>query len=292
MPRFLVCDDDPACRRLHQIFLAQYGECDLARDGQEAVAAFRKALKSGDRYDLVCLDLMMPGVDGHRALDAIRAIESEYSILGSNRTKVIVVTALRDSKQCVQVFREGCEGFLTKPVREADLIREVERLLGALPAPSHPAQGTDASAVESSLEKPAPRARYLIVDDDAVCRMLLRDMLAPYAECDMAYDGREAIDAVRLAIDDGRPYDLICLDIMMPGLSGHETLEAIRQLESQRGVLGSDGVKVVMTTALRDAKHCTQAFREGCESYVIKPIREQHLLATLENLGVLELSHT
>ena len=52
-------------------------------------------------------------------------------------------------------------------------------------------------------------------------------MLAPVADCDFAYDGSEAVDVVRLAIEDRTPYDLICLDIMMPGMDGHQALAAI-----------------------------------------------------------------
>ncbi|NUQ64429.1 MAG: response regulator transcription factor [Pirellulales bacterium] len=136
-------------------------------------------------------------------------------------------------------------------------------------------------------EESARRPRYLIVDDDGVCRELLKDVLSIYGQCDFAYDGLEAVDAVRLALEDGTPYHLVCLDIMMPGSSGHASLEAIRQVEAERGVHGSDGVPVIMTTALRDSKHCVQAFREGCESYVTKPIREDELLARMHELHVL-----
>jgi two-component system chemotaxis response regulator CheY len=129
--------------------------------------------------------------------------------------------------------------------------------------------------------------KFLIVDDDAVCRELLKDILSAHGECDLAYDGAEAIDAVRLALEDNAPYDLVCLDIMMPGTSGHDALQAIRQIEARYGVLGSDGVKIIMTTALRDPKHCIAAFREGCESYVTKPIREEQLLAMMRQLGLL-----
>jgi len=64
--------------------------------------------------------------------------------------------------------------------------------------------------------------RFLIVDDDPICRELLRSIFSHYGDCDAAFDGSEAVDAVRLAIEDAHPYDLICLDIMMPGVDGHE----------------------------------------------------------------------
>ena len=128
--------------------------------------------------------------------------------------------------------------------------------------------------------------KYLIVDDDRLCRVLLENMLSPFGHGDVASSGAEAIGAFLLALDDGDPYDLICLDIMMPGSDGHRTLEAIRAVERQRGIHGSDGVKVIMTTALSDSKHCIRAFHEGCESYVTKPLDERVLLGAMRELGL------
>jgi len=133
--------------------------------------------------------------------------------------------------------------------------------------------------------------KTLIVDDDPLCRELLRVVLAPHGHCDMAFDGSEAVAAVRLAVEDRTPYDLITLDIMMPGLSGHDALSEIRKLEAENGIYGSDGVKVIMVTALHDSKHCIQSFKEGCESYLTKPFREDELLARMRELGVLEPSN-
>jgi two-component system chemotaxis response regulator CheY len=126
--------------------------------------------------------------------------------------------------------------------------------------------------------------KFLIVDDDALCRALVNDILAPYGHCDYAFDGREAIDAVRFALEDREPYDLICLDIMMPGVCGHEALSEIRKLEAQHGIGGGDLTPVAMVTALSDSKHCIQAFREGCEQYVVKPLTSDKLLEAIRRL--------
>ncbi len=88
-------------------------------------------------------------------------------------------------------------------------------------------------------------------------------------------------------MEDDRPYDLICLDIMMPETSGHDALKAIRDLEAEHGIHGCDGVKVIMTSAVNDARNIIQSFREGCESYVVKPITEVELLAKMSDLGLL-----
>ncbi len=287
--KFLIVDDDPASRELLRVILDRYGDCDQAFDGDEAVDAVRLALEDHRPYDLVFLDIMMPGMDGHKALDGIRQLEKERGIGGSDGTKVIMTTALQDSKHCIRSFREGCESYVTKPIKQEQLLAQVRALVGELR--EKPGAGPEPSAVSpvalpQTTDRPR-HARFLVVDDDAVCRALIEAMISAYGRCTFAHDGREAIDAVRLGLEDRRPYDLILLDIMMPGTSGHDALQAIRKLEAERGIHGSDGVKVIMTTALRDAKHCIQSFKEGCECYLTKPIDEEELLGKMRELGVL-----
>lgn len=285
MYRVLIADDDAFCRTLLHEMLAPIGACDLAADGQEAIDAFQRALAEGRPYDLLCLDLMMPSVDGHAALRAIRKLEEENHGTDYPRAKAIITTSLTDTKHCIRAFEEGCESYLPKPICEERLLGEVRSLLGlAEPEPDGPApMGTADPPAETA---PVPK-RFLVVDDERVARELLREILSRYGRCDLAYDGSEAITAVRLALEDGDPYDLICLDIMMPDLNGHQTLEAIRALEQTHGVFGNDGARVVMTTALRDSKHCIRAFHEGCEAYITKPIDEKLLVAQIQQLGVL-----
>ena len=92
--------------------------------------------------------------------------------------------------------------------------------------------------------------KILIVEDDFVCRKVLQKMLATYGEVEIAVDGNEALEAFRLAQENGETYDLICLDVMMPEMDGHEVLAQIRKTEEVAGVGGLDRVKIMMTTAL------------------------------------------
>jgi len=286
--KFLVVDDDPACCELLRDILSPYAACDLAIDGREAIDAFRLALEDGQPYDLVCLDIMMPGIDGHAALEAMRQIEQQHGIRGSDAAKVMMTTALRDSKHCIRAFEQGCESYVTKPLQPQRVLAEVTALLGELHERSQVVAGSrPAGNAAAQPAAASPALRCLIVDDDGVCRALLQAMLSPYARCTLAYDGQEAIDAVRLSLEDGQPYDLITLDIMMPGLSGHDVLKAARALEAEHGICGSDGCKIIMTTALYDSKHCIQSFREGCEAYVTKPVKEENLLQKMQELGLL-----
>jgi two-component system, chemotaxis family, chemotaxis protein CheY len=128
--------------------------------------------------------------------------------------------------------------------------------------------------------------RILIAEDDFASRRLLQKFLSKYGDVDLASDGKEAVDAWRLAYEEGNPYDLLCLDLMMPVLDGHEVLQTIRLEEQDRSILPCDGVKVIITTALSDASHIMQSFREGCEAYIVKPIDKKNLLEQMKSLGL------
>jgi two-component system, chemotaxis family, chemotaxis protein CheY len=126
----------------------------------------------------------------------------------------------------------------------------------------------------------------LVVEDDFISRKLLCRYLDPYGECDVAINGMEAISAVRHALDVGSPYDLICLDIMMPGMSGQETLVGVRSLEQEHVPLGLSPAKVIMTTALEDSENIRLAFEASADDYIVKPIEKKKFLSKLTELGL------
>jgi two-component system chemotaxis response regulator CheY len=126
--------------------------------------------------------------------------------------------------------------------------------------------------------------RTLIVEDDFTCRLLLQSFLAPYGECHVAVNGQEAVAAFSAAKKSGQTYDLICMDIMMPEMDGQTAVKQIRAIEEAGGTLSSDGVKIVMTTALDDAKNVVQSFNSLCDAYVLKPIDTGKLLRYMKDL--------
>jgi two-component system chemotaxis response regulator CheY len=130
--------------------------------------------------------------------------------------------------------------------------------------------------------------RTLIVEDDFSSRLLLQKFLEPYGECHIAVNGREAVDAFRLARRDGPPYDLICLDIMMPEMDGQTVLKEIRALEKDAGIPEGDGVKILMTTSLKDGKNVMTAFRELCDAYLVKPVDRAKLLESLHKFRLIQ----
>lgn len=128
--------------------------------------------------------------------------------------------------------------------------------------------------------------RALVVEDDFTSRLLLQTFLSRYGECDVAERGTDAWEAFFLARASGRGYDVICLDIMMPGIDGHEVLRGIRHEEAACGVLSNDGVKIIMTTALDDIKTVFASFHGLCDAYLVKPIDLAKLLDQIKAFGL------
>jgi two-component system, chemotaxis family, chemotaxis protein CheY len=124
--------------------------------------------------------------------------------------------------------------------------------------------------------------RTLIVEDDFTSRLLLQTFLSKYGECHIASNGKEAITAFNAAQDQNQKYDLICMDIMMPEMDGHETVREIRRIEEANGTLSSSGAKIIMTTALDDVKNVVASFNELCDAYLFKPIDTTKLLGHIK----------
>ena len=129
--------------------------------------------------------------------------------------------------------------------------------------------------------------RFLIADDDFDSRRLLQKILYPFGYCDAAVDGEEAVEAFRSALKNGEPYDLVCLDIIMPNMDGQQALREIREVEAEMGVPEGERVKAVMISALDDTKELHDAFFLGeATSYLVKPIRKKTLINEIKNLGI------
>jgi two-component system chemotaxis response regulator CheY len=130
--------------------------------------------------------------------------------------------------------------------------------------------------------------RILIAEDDLVSRKFLFKFLSKYGECDLVVDGLEALDAFLISLRDNKPYDLICLDIMMPKVDGVKVLKHIKDLEVQKGILPEKRARIIMTTALAETQIVQNAFDIGCDAYAAKPIDTVKFIDVLKKLGLIE----
>ena len=129
--------------------------------------------------------------------------------------------------------------------------------------------------------------KILLAEDDFATIKFMLNFLSKYGECDVTVDGMEAVDAFMMALEDDEPYDLVCLDIMMPVMDGYQSLVGIRNLEKERNIPEDKAVKVIMTTALNQEKNVKMAFELGCTIYSGKPINQDKFEQALKKLELI-----
>lgn len=130
--------------------------------------------------------------------------------------------------------------------------------------------------------------KTLVVEDDFVSRLVLQKMMMPFGNCDVAVNGKEAVEAFSLAQSEGIPYNLICLDIMMPEMDGREALKIIRQKEINLNILPQNETKIVMISALDTPKEVMDAYYQGgCTSYLVKPINKDKIMNVLKEIQLI-----
>jgi len=120
----LIVDDDVTSQRLLQTYLSRYGECHIAVNGTQAAEAFRMA--ADNEFDLICMDIRMPEMDGKEAVKKIRAMEEARGVNPTHGVKIIMTTSLTDMKEIIESFRELCDAYLFKPVDTTELLSKLK----------------------------------------------------------------------------------------------------------------------------------------------------------------------
>jgi two-component system chemotaxis response regulator CheY len=129
--------------------------------------------------------------------------------------------------------------------------------------------------------------KILIVEDDFISRKLMVKYLTPYGEVDIAVNGEEALKAIKSAWEENMPYQLICLDIKIPGIDGHAVLKKIRMIEKEKGIDEKEAAKVIMTTILKDPENVFNAYYKGkAIAYLVKPFGEDDIVEEIKKLGL------
>ena len=218
----------------------------------------------------------LPVYEPLRSLGRVLAVRPAFAELDRSRTEVVLQIVATTAQTDDQVRRT-----LSGPYDYCDW-----------PSPTPQAPAAESKPVTAPTPEPTidltlrqPR-RILIVEDEFISRSLLLALLSSYGACDVAVDGREAVAAVAQAILEQNPYSLVCLDIMMPDMDGHQALEALRKAETEAAIPPERRAKVVMTTALSDYDNFHRAYQASCDSYIVKPISKSVLTRQLRRIGI------
>ena len=126
--RILIAEDDLACRKFMQQILKDYGKCHAVVDGIEAVDAFLSAWEEKNPYDILFLDIMMPKLDGLKAMKIIRDMEKDKKIEPKDHIKIIIITELTDEKTVYRAFDLGCDAFAAKPLNQQEIDNALNKM--------------------------------------------------------------------------------------------------------------------------------------------------------------------
>lgn len=129
--------------------------------------------------------------------------------------------------------------------------------------------------------------KTLIAEDDYVSRKFLFKLLSKYGECDMTVDGIETVEAFVIAHDMGKPYDLLCLDIMMPKIDGLKVLKTIREFEDKKKIDKKKRCKIIIISALSESEVVFDEMSGEDIIYESKPITVEDIKKAMKTLKLL-----
>jgi signal transduction histidine kinase/CheY-like chemotaxis protein/HPt (histidine-containing phosphotransfer) domain-containing protein len=277
--RVLAVDDNPVNRDVLQGVLSNWGfEAQTASCGEAALEALYAAGNARRPFDLVILDMNMPGMDG---MDLTRAIKSSTQL---KSVGLILLTSMSDQSPSL-ALKSDFIAMLTKPLRQSVLLNAV---LSAFPSVaisrgnhSTPSAGKPSHS-PAVLRKLRSDAKILLAEDNEVNQEVVREILTSAGVgCDIVGNGKLAVEAVGK-----HKYDLVLMDCQMPEMDGFAATKAIRAIEARGGCLARNGkrlfVLALTANAIKgDREICLAA---GMDDYLSKPIEPVQLVEALNSV--------
>lgn len=235
--RILIVDDNQLNIKVVDKILKQYNPIvDTAENGMECI----DKIKNNEQYDLVLLDDMMPRMRGPEVLRRLKE-DPNYKI------PTIALTANAINGMREQYIKEGFDDYLSKPIEKEELRRILTKYL---------------KNDQQNHSKEEVTKKVLLVDDNKINIDIAKKLLKGYNfTIDGCLSGKECLDLIK----NGKQYDLIFVDIMMPGMDGIELFKLLKQEANFNG-------KIIALTAdaLEGAKE--KYIGIGFDGYIPKPI--------------------
>jgi signal transduction histidine kinase/DNA-binding response OmpR family regulator len=262
----LIVDDNFTNRRVLLGMLNEWGMRPTAVEGaRAALQALEIAKSTGRSFPLILLDAQMPEMDGF-ALAAV--IQRDSELVGAAIMMLTSAGHVGDGARCRDL---GVSVYLVKPVRKGELLDSILQVLQ-----KSPKRESVPLVTRHTLRETQNRARILLAEDNAVNQTLAVRLLERRGfAVSVAEDGRAAIAGL-----EKDHFDLVLMDIQMPGMDGLEATLAIREKERRTG--GHIPIVAMTANAMKgDQERCLAA---GMDGYVSKPIRTAELFSVIERL--------
>jgi PAS domain S-box-containing protein len=262
--RVLVVDDNLTSRRIFERLLAGWGmKPTLAGDGAEALRTLTQALGANETFPLVLTDANMPDMDGFQLAEEIRRNPR------LSATAILMLTSAGQRGEAARCRELGLEGYLTKPVGQAELLDAVLRVVGSRRSLEKPSLIT-----RHLLREEGRHLRILLAEDNVVNQKLASYLLEKHGHIVVTTtNGREALERLET-----ESFDLVLMDVQMPEIDGFEATATIRGNEEATGA----HLPIIAMTASAmqgDKERCLAA---GMDGYVSKPVNAKELLAAVQ----------
>jgi signal transduction histidine kinase/CheY-like chemotaxis protein len=256
----LIVDDNATNRRVLADTVTRWGmKASVAANAQDALLMLQSAASAGSPFPLMLCDVHMPDMDGFTLAERVL----RDPILGA--VKIVVLTSSGQRGDGARCRELGIAGYLTKPVRQAELWTAIAGVLG------HTAAGEQQTGpiTRHSLREHRPGLRILVAEDNAVNQQLVRRLLEKQDHSvAIVNNGREAVEAT-----ERESFDIVFMDVQMPEMDGLEATATIRKSESATG----KHQRIVAMTAHAMSGDRDRCLAAGMDGYISKPIRPREL---------------
>lgn len=273
--RVLVVDDNATNRQILSKMLTNWHINPRAvESGAKAIVALRESQGLGRIYPLILLDAQMPEMDGFALAETIKRNPDWKSA-----TIMMLSSAGQrgDAKRCREL---GISAYLTKPVRQAELLDAVLTALGTKPTK----EAAPALVTRHSLRENGNHLRILLAEDNAVNQAVAVRLLEKRGHSvTVSGNGEEALAAL-----EKQSFDLVFMDIQMPEMDGFEATAAIREKEKVSG----HHLPVIAMTAHAMSGDRERCLGAGMDDYITKPIRPQELSDLLTHYSAIASPET
>ncbi|OQY44402.1 MAG: hypothetical protein B6240_10585 [Desulfobacteraceae bacterium 4572_87] len=238
--------------------------------GKEALALLNLRTAESRPFDAILLDHQMPEMDGE---DVVRAVRSHSD---NDNTRILILTSVGERGDARRFKDLGCAAYLTKPVRQSQLLDALAETLVDPDSEDTSEQKGHKTVIitrHSLGEDAAGKARLLVAEDNLVNQKVAMRILEKGGhEVDVANNGIEALAALK-----NSSYDMVFMDIQMPKMDGYEATAAIRKMAPEYSEL-----PVIAMTA-----HAMKGDREKCiaagmDDYISKPVKPKGLMEMVQ----------
>ena len=254
----IIDDDEDVC----QSVVAALSDCglqaDYVLDGASAISLVGKTGKNGGAYDLILVDMKMPGMNGIETTRSIRKTAEDLPVM--------LLTAYDWSDCEEQAVEAGIDAFLPKPFFLSNFRQAVRKVCGERKSSPKPAEAAET----------LKGRRFLVAEDNELNSEILVELLdMKGVVCEVAVNGKEALDMFVKSEKDY--YDLVLMDIQMPVMNGYEAAEALRASSHAR----AKQIPVIAMTANAFAEDIAKALSSGMNAHIAKPVDINRLESVL-----------